>query len=262
MTASGALAWALLTSGIANANPSTLPAGHADYQLGGAYAPAAGVTIVARDRTEQPAPGLYSICYVNAFQTQPHETAWWKEHHPGLLLRSADGGLVEDENWPGELLLDTSTAEKRDALLDIMRDWTAGCRDSGFQAAEPDNLDSWQRSKGRLKKADNLEFARLLAVEAHALDLAIAQKNAAEVSVEAKRKVGFDFAVAESCQVYAECDAYLSAYGDRVIEIEYTDTGRAHFDAACAARGDKIPVVLRDRDLSPARAPGYRFEAC
>ncbi len=29
-----------------------------DYQLGGAYTPPAGVTVVSRDRTESPAPGI------------------------------------------------------------------------------------------------------------------------------------------------------------------------------------------------------------
>ena len=88
-----------------------LPAGgRFDYQLGGAYPPAAAVTIVARDRGAAPAEGLYSICYVNAFQTQPEEAAWWRKNHPDLLLRTEGGGEVEDKNWQGEYLFDTSTA--------------------------------------------------------------------------------------------------------------------------------------------------------
>lgn len=42
-----------------------------DYQLGGAYTPPTGVRTVVRDRTAAPAPGLYNICYVNAYQAQP-----------------------------------------------------------------------------------------------------------------------------------------------------------------------------------------------
>lgn len=89
----------------------TLPPadGTFDYQLGGAYPPADDVQVVSRDRTEQPVPGVYSICYVNLLQTQPDEpgqsttdplygtTAWWEQHHPDLLLRDADGELVLDD---------------------------------------------------------------------------------------------------------------------------------------------------------------------
>ena len=53
----------------------TLPpvGGKLDYQLGGAYPPPAGVTIVSRDRNERRRAGLYNICYVNGFQIQPDE---------------------------------------------------------------------------------------------------------------------------------------------------------------------------------------------
>ncbi|MBT9606684.1 MAG: hypothetical protein IV096_08865, partial [Microbacterium sp.] len=44
---------------------AAFPSGTAvDYQLGEAYPPADGVGIVVRDRSADPAPGLYSICYV------------------------------------------------------------------------------------------------------------------------------------------------------------------------------------------------------
>ena len=80
-----------------------------DYQIGGAYAPAAGVGIVDRDRHDSPAAGRYSICYVNAFQTQPEEASWWRKHHPSLLAHTKAGKRIEDPDWPGEFLLDTST---------------------------------------------------------------------------------------------------------------------------------------------------------
>src|SRR3954468_22116986 len=48
-----------------------------DYQLGGVYEPADGVAIVGRDRAADPAPGIYSVCYVNGFQTQPGELDTW-----------------------------------------------------------------------------------------------------------------------------------------------------------------------------------------
>jgi hypothetical protein len=54
----------------------------ADYQLGGAYPPPAGVGVVARDWREQPAAGAYGICYINGFQTQPEQRRWASVKRP------------------------------------------------------------------------------------------------------------------------------------------------------------------------------------
>lgn len=237
-----------------------------DYQIGGAYSPAPDVGVVIRDRSEQPAEGLYSICYVNAFQAQPGEAAVWDERDPDLILRTAGGDAVEDEDW-GEPLLDISTSAKRTRLVEIVDGWLTDCAARGFRAVEPDNLDSWTRSSGRLTRAHAVEFARLVVERAHSHGLAAAQKNAAELTDDEIRRVGFDFAIAEDCQRFSwgrgsECDRYMSVYGDRVIEIEYSDAGTGAFDAACRARGDRISVLLRDRDVTPRGERGYVSRSC
>ena len=127
--------------------------GQYDSQLGGAYAPAAGTMIVSRDREASPAPGVYSICYVNAFQTQPQDALWWTSNHPDLLLADAAGNLVGDPNWPGEILLDTGSADNRAALLSIVGAWIDQCAADGFNAIEADNLDTYSRSDGALTRA-------------------------------------------------------------------------------------------------------------
>ncbi len=93
-----------------------------------------------------PAAGLYNVCYVNTFQTQPDELAWWEANHPDLLLRKSDGRYVIDGEW-NEVLLDTRTAAKRTALNAIFDGWFRRCKADGFDAIEPDNLDSWSRSR-------------------------------------------------------------------------------------------------------------------
>lgn len=233
-----------------------------DYQLGGAYTPPAGVTVVTRDMTSRPAAGTYGICYVNVFQTQPGTRSWWLANHPSLLLRDASGRLVDDADWPGETLLDTSTSAKRRELLAVADIWLARCAAKGFRAVEPDNLDSWSRSRGRLTMRHNAGFAAALVAHAHARGLAVAQKN--DVDMLALRSVTrFDFAVVEECQVYSECGRFTAAYGRRVIEIEYSDAGgRANFASACAARGSRISIVYRDRDLVARGTPGYVFATC
>jgi Glycoside-hydrolase family GH114 len=242
--------------------PVALPpaAGRFDYQLGGAYAPPARVTIVDRDRSAAPARRSYGICYVNAYQTQPEELSWWEAKHPRLLLRTLTG-YVSDPDWPDEVLLDTSTAAKRKELVGVVGSWIDGCATKGFKAVEPDNLDSWSRSGGLLDSADNVAFARLLAARAHSRHLAIAQKNTADLASRG-RSIGFDFAIAEECQVYGECDNYLNVYGSRVLEIEYTDNGLDAFTQACRARAHRISIILRDRDLVPKGQAGYTYSAC
>jgi hypothetical protein len=236
--------------------------GQFDYQIGGAYPPAAARAIVDRDRSAEPVPGKYNVCYINTFQTQADEAAFWKARHSDLLLRTRQGNLVGDPDWPGEYLLDTSTASRRAAIAAIVGAWIDRCAKAGYQAVEPDNLDSWTRSEGLLTAADNLALAARLVSRAHANGLAIAQKNAAGLGDTGKTVAGFDFAIAEECQVYAECGAYTRPYGRHVIEIEYSDSGRSAFAEACAARGHTISVVLRDRDVVPAGRSGYDQEHC
>jgi hypothetical protein len=230
------------------------------YQIGGAFPVPVGVSVVDRDWRAPPARAAYDICYVNAFQAQPEDHGWWRSHHPELLLQRS-GRPVVDTTW-NEQLLDTSTAAKREGLVLIIGGWIDRCARAGDRAVEPDNLDSWTRSGGALTAADNLAMARLLIEHAHADGLAIAQKNAAELA-STGRRLGFDFAIAEECQAYDECGSYVAAYGNRVIEIEYADNGgRTNFMRACRARGDRISIVYRDRNVTPAGQPGFIETRC
>jgi Glycoside-hydrolase family GH114 len=255
----GAVAAPAASAGAITRPPPSAPF---DYQLGGAYPPPVDVTMLERDRAAAPLEGRYNVCYVNGFQTQPQELGWWKRRFPGLLTRRL-GRLVSDPGYPGEVLLDTSTAPKRAALARIVGVWIRGCAASGYQGVEFDNLDSWTGSKGTLTRAGNLAFARQLVIRGHAAGLAVAQKNTAEILPGARRSIGFDFAVVEECQAYHECDVFTRAYGARVYEVEYDDAGGVRgFEAACAARGSSTSIVFRDRGLVLAGSTGYRFRTC
>lgn len=257
-----ALAILALAPAAAAARPGGLllpPAGGApDYQLGGAYAPDPPVEIVARDREDPPAPGRYSICYINGFQTQPHEISLW----PTSLILHSGGQPVGDPNWPGEYLLDTTTAAKRAGIFAIVQPWIEGCADAGFSAVEFDNLDTYTRSSGLISRADNLAMAQLYVQEAHRLGLAAAQKNAAEDSALFKAQAGFDFAVSEECAVWNECGLYTAVYGVRVIDIEYPEDLAVPFQQVCLDTPDVPSMVLRDRDLTTPGQGGYVFELC
>jgi len=232
------------------------PNGAVDYQLGGAYPPPVGVTIVSRDRRASPAAGLYNICYVNGFQIQPDEESFWMTQHPELILRDGQGNPVIDADW-NEMLIDIGTPAKRTAVAAIVGGWIDGCADAGFAAIEIDNLDSFSRSGGLLTEADAVAAMRLFADRAHARGLPASQKNSAEL-VGRKAEMGTDFVVAEECNRYDECGVYTAAYGDHVIVIEYR---QADFDAGCAAFPG-LSIVLRDRDLVTPGAAGYVFAGC
>ena len=240
--------------------PVPPPAGGGlDYQLGGAYDPPAGVDIVVRDSTDEPAAGLYSVCYLNGFQTQPADSERMLADSPELIL-TAGGGPVRDENWPDELLFDTGSAGKRTALAALLLPQVTACATAGFDAVEIDNLDSYTRSAGLLTAEDNVAFARILVAGAHDHGLAIGQKNAAELAGPLSEL--FDFAVAEECDRWQECGLYRAAYGDRVLAIEYADDLRADFAAACAVPDRPGSMILRDRDLAVAGAADYVYERC
>lgn len=222
---------------------TALPTGtDVDYQLGGSADVPDHVGIVVRDRTARPLAGKYNVCYVNGFQTQPGQRAFWRRHWR-LVLQ--DGGKpVTDEAW-GEWLLDVRTPAKRKALARIVGGWAQGCADDGFDAVEYDNLDSFTRSHHLVSRRQAIAYAALLVDAAHDAGLEAGQKNLAGFD---GTTIGYDFAVAEECGRYRECSAYTEVYGDRVLSIEYR---RRDFRWTCRHFGDALAVELRDRDLTP-----------
>lgn len=229
------------------------PTGGFDYQLGGAYEPPEGTTIVARDQTEAPASGYYNICYVNGFQTQPGLASEWEP----LLLQGADGPIA-DPAWPDESLLDTSTDANRTQIAARMVSAIDACATAGFDAVEFDNLDSYLRADGRLTAQDNLALAKQLVTAAHDAGLAAAQKNGLELA-GAGVKAGFDFAVTEQCGAFNECAGYADHY-DTVLNIEYSSASA--FAAMCANGALPAQSVRRDVTLQTPRSTHYAFQRC
>jgi hypothetical protein len=175
----------------------------------------------------------YSICYVNAFQTQanergvdrPDERSNWPRRR---VLRK----LGDDPRWGGEYLVDLSTARF---------DGTPLARRVPFG------------------KREALAYAELLADHAHSVGLAAGQKNTPGLSRAQVARVGFDFAIAEECGRYRECGRYTHLHDNHVIAIEYR---RQDFRRACAAVGEAISVVLRDRLVTRPGSPAYVYDGC
>lgn len=227
-----------------------------DYQLGGSYMPPNGVQSVSRSRHSPPLPGGYSICYVNSFQINTEDAQWWLDNHPDLILRDSNGDPYVDPNWD-EMLVDTSTPAKREAIAAIRDVAFAECAAAGFDAVEMDNLDSYTRSGGKLTADDAVAMLGLFSGKVHAHGLAAAQKNGAGL-LPRKAELGTDFEITESCNRYNECDDYVAAYGVNVIVIEYR---RADFDVGCQAF-PQLSIVLRDPGLNTPSESGYVFDDC
>ena len=239
-----------------------------DYQLGADYTPPDDVTVVARDWFGgNPLPNGYSICYVNAFQTEPDtegvdrpdEASNW----PSELVLSE---LGDDPDWDGEYLIDLATPVSRQTAAGWVEQMIQTCADKGFDAVEFDNLDSWTRFEGTpiadrvpFGPTEAADYAMLLTATAHASGMAAAQKNTLALAATTVAGIGFDFLIIEQCGQLGECATAAGLYGDEVLAIEYESDG---FAAACDALGDRSSVVLRDLALSQPTSSTYVYEHC
>jgi hypothetical protein len=244
--------------------PTPTPNAKADYQLGGSYAPVQGVSVVVRDWfTAKPltTSGAYSICYVNAFQTQPNDASSARPDLTSAWPKSVVLTQFEDPNWPGEYLINLRTAAHRMTAFNHVKQMINTCAAKGFNAIEFDNLDSWTRLNGLpFGKTQTVAYAKLLADYAHTKRLAVGQKNTVDLGRRNSLvTIGFDFAIAEECGAFDECSGYTAVFANRVIVIEYTDEG---FAKACQTVGASVSVIRRDVDLTTPGNNEYVYASC
>ncbi|MDN3269507.1 endo alpha-1,4 polygalactosaminidase [Streptomyces sp. MA15] len=137
--------------------------------------------------------GRKVICYLS--------TGAWEDFRP-----DADGFpesvLGRGNGWEGERWLDI---RRTDVLEPLMAERLDMCRDKGFDAVEPDNMDGYRNRTGfPLTAADQLRYNRLIARLAHERGMAVGLKNDLD---QIPDLVGdFDFAVNEQCAQYGECE--------------------------------------------------------
>jgi len=177
--------------------------------------------------------GLKVVCYMDAGTFEPGRPD--AASFPASLKGSAVTG------WPGELWLDVRPSGPNYATLHaIMLARFQQCQSKGFDAIEPDNIDSYQNSPGFPTTAsDQLSYNEWIAQTAHSLGLAVFQKN--DLDQIATLLPYFDSALDEECNKYSEC-ATLAPYiaaGKPVWNAEYTDDGEttAMFCAADVSAG-------------------------
>ncbi len=186
------------------------------------------------------ARGTYMVCYVSVGTWE----RWRRDS--GRFPRFVLGRTYED--WPDERFLDI---RRRDVLLPIMRKRFRRCAEMGFQAIEADNIDIYEMNTGfPLTREDALAYARALADAAHALGLAIAQKNAPDIVDDLVNVM--DFAVVEECFSQNECKTYLPwrARGRPVLVAEYALAGAAWLAACRQAETLGFSLIRKNRDLT------------
>jgi hypothetical protein len=189
------------------------------------------------------AQGKHVICYIDVgtaedFRPDYHE-------FPESVLGLSNG-------WPGERWLDI---RQLSVLEPIMTARFEMCKEKGFEAVEPDNIEGYANDSGfPLTAQEQLTYNEWVAEEVHSLGMAVLQKNDGEQTHELLGY--FDGALNEQCNQYHECadfEPYLEA-GKPVLNAEYhLSKGRfCSKDNAAGITGARFNVKLN----------GKRFEPC
>jgi hypothetical protein len=224
-------------------------AGAVVYDVDGEHTTAADVAAIH-------AAGAIAVCYVDVGSLEMGRSDY--AQFPSSVVGPGVAGWP-DENW---LLV---TAANQSVILPLMRArFVTWCKNKGFDAIEPDNLDAWSNISN-VSQADNLAYDQAIAGLAHALPLSIGLKNIA-TSLSGSQLTTFvttfDWALNEQCYEYGECGAYTQAgsflpAGKAVFDVEYNTS------PTCAqANQAHMNAQLTDLGLVGATASGYTYTPC
>lgn len=192
------------------------------------------------------ADGRVVICYFSAGSYEQ-----WREDADQFPAAAIGDPL---DGWPGEAWLDHRDPTIRtimQARLDLAV--TKDC-----DAVEPDNVDGYTNPTGfDLGAADQLDYNRFLAAEAHARGLSIGLKN--DVDQVAELVDDFDWALNEECVSYRECGTKspFIQQGKAVFHVEYVDDpaeGPGLAEQVCPqTTGLGFSTLIKEWDLTPWR---------
>ncbi|MBW5486973.1 endo alpha-1,4 polygalactosaminidase [Streptomyces bambusae] len=201
--------------------------GRLDLSVDAAVYDVDGFTTTKEEVARLKQAGRKVICYLS--------TGAWEDFRP-------DAGdfpqevLGKGNGWEGERWLDI---RRTDTLEPLMARRFDMCRDKGFDAVEPDNMDGYRNRSGfPLTAEDQLRYNRLIAALAHDRGLAVGLKNDLD---QIPQLLGdFDFAVNEQCAEYDECDRLTP----------FVKAGKAVFHAEYELPPSRFCARSRELDLS------------
>jgi hypothetical protein len=196
----------------------------------------------AAEVTALHARGIHVICYIDVGTAERFRP----DYHlfPAAVLGRSNG-------WPGERWLDIRNLS---VIEPIMAARFRMCAEKGFDAIEPDNIEAFSNRSGfPITGARQLTFNEWVAQEAHALGMAVLQKNDPEQS--AALAPWFDGALSEQCNQYRECASfapYLAA-AKPVLNAEYRlPTSRfCAADIAAGIVGARFNLALNGKLFTP-----------
>ena len=158
------------------------------------------------------AKGRVVVCYFSAGSRED-----WRSDAKDFKSTDYGKALV---GWPGENWLDIRAANVR-AIMKKRLDLAVSKKCDGV---EPDNVDGYANDSGfPLTEADQLDYDKFLAAEAHARGLSVGLKNSVELVP--KLLSHFDWALNEECLSFSEC-ASLAPFiqaNKAVFHVEYVD---------------------------------------
>lgn len=225
------LSWYWQLTGTVNNNEPV-----AAYDIDGFENSAAEVAILH-------AQGKHVICYIDVGTAEDFRPDY--SQFPKSVLGHSNG-------WPGEKWLDI---RQLGVLEPIMAARFQMCREKGFDAVEPDNMEGYANNSGfPLSAHEQLVYNEWVAGEVRSLGMAVLQKNDGEQTRELLPY--FDGALSEQCNEYSECAdfaPYLAA-GKPVLNAEY----RLRTKKFCAA-DEAIGITGARYNLA---LNGKRFEPC
>jgi hypothetical protein len=197
------------------------------------------------------AKGIRVVCYMDAGTYEPNRPD--SNDFPSAILGA------DVQGWPGERWLDVRPSGPSYAKLQaIMLGRFRTCKDKGFDAVEPDNLDSYANTPGfATTAADQLAYNEWIATTVHGLGLAVIQKN--DLDQVTALEPFFDGILDEECNLNSECNA-LAPYGTAqkpMWNAEYTDDGETTSKFCSADASANIVGALFGLALD-----GKVFEPC
>lgn len=133
------------------------------------------------------------------------------------------------KDWEKESWLDIKNPQVRSVMINRME----LAREKNCDAIDPDNVDEFTHQSGfTITKADQLEYNKFLAQEAHRRNLLIGLKN--DLQQVGDLVDDFDFAINESCADYDECQLLkpFVLRGKPVFAISYQPKSKKLCDQA------------------------------
>jgi hypothetical protein len=189
--------------------------------------------------------GRVVICYFSAGS--------WESYRPdsAKFPDNIKGDPLEPP-FADELWIDIRSPVVR-GLMQERLDFAAA---RGCDAVEPDNVDGYSNKNGLgLSAADQIDYNKFIAAEAHARGLSVGLKN--DLDQLAELAPHFDWALNEECFTYAECDLYADTFisaGKAVFHAEYVDEGMLK-EVCAVTKPLKLSTLIKHIELDAYRVP-------